>query len=333
MAQLIDHILSDASLFGDGPPHWQQGRANEPAQTAVEADRQRIKIVRFAKKHSTTYPALAALYFKMGSCTTTTPCTSAACPRCSRALQRWLVKAGGHLVQEMSGDSMAIRCVSVVPTRAATSEKPASATAGTVKNALIRLRRGFDQAGITLFVGALDFSFNEVHGSPRPGRLSVHVWGLGDEGEVKVGRESLKLVFPAHGSTTRPVKTYAFDGNPRAIAYAYKSNFTRRVALTSERRTGVKLASCRNTRARPLRVQQKAELLVLLDALGLLKRLVLRGVTIAETTDGVRLTRSSPASIADVSTMAKSVEPAENAARAEPAISALPGQHRSVATS
>lgn len=334
MAKLIDLILSDITLFGDGPPQLVQGKRNRPTRTAAEADHERDRVLRFIRKHVAAYPGLTPISAQLTACTTDNPCASGACPRCQRAVQRWFSRAGGALVGELQAEGASFKCMSIIPTRTATPAQQPSGGTGNVKNALRRLHKGFSAAGLGFVVGGLDFSFNEVEGSAA-GSLSIHFWGLGLDSEVSIGRSKLKASFPAiEPGTPRPVKTPAFNGSSKAIAYAYKDDFQRRVSVVSARQsTG---SSSRNTRDRSMRVHQKARLWVKLDRLGLLGRLILIGVDLAPTCDGVRLTRSTAAGpdcradqSAGASITAIAVDPADSATCATTATTALTGKKRS----
>lgn len=292
--ELVGLILRDKTLFEDGPPFLVQGRSNRPTRTAAEADRECERVLRFIRKHVRAFPGLELISDKLLTCTDRDPCASGACPRCQRATQRWFSKRAAELIDGLTGRGQCFKCISIIPTRQGTRNRKPSGITGNLMNAIGRLRRGFDAADLAFVVGGLDFSFNEVEGDAGSGKLSIHFWGLGLEPEVSAGRAKLKTAFPAvEPNTPRPVKTPTFDGSIRAFSYAFKDNFQRRVTITTKRRaTG---APTSNTRDRPMRVHQKARHWVLLNDLGLLGRMVLRGVEISVTSDGVRLVRSDPA--------------------------------------
>jgi len=63
-----------------------------------------------------------------------------------------------------------------------------------------------------------------------------------------------------------------YDGSPKALAYALKADFSRRVSLP-RRRTSDSITTRRNTRNRPLRASQKVELELALDQAGLVARI------------------------------------------------------------
>ena len=131
----------------------------------------------------------------------------------------------------------------------------------------------------------MDFSFNEVRleDGSFSAKLAAHVYCFAPYDEVGTGtpgRESLRQSFPAMPLATRPVQVKWFDGNPRALAYAFKGSFTRRQSLPKVLGPDGVARKRRNTRARPLRAMQKIELALLLDDLGLLGRFVLRGMKI-----------------------------------------------------
>lgn len=157
-----------------------------------------------------------------------------------------------------------------------------------------RIANAFQRAGLGFSIGAFDFSFNEEKPSESsineiPARLVVHLWAFSKSSEIEAARKVLKKVFPKTSKTPRPLKTYAYNGNLKAIAYAYKGDFTRRVTVPAKTNSDGKTVSRRNTRLRPLRAWQKVELAVLLNRLGLYDRLILRDVEFVRDPYGIRL--------------------------------------------
>jgi hypothetical protein len=149
--------------------------------------------------------------------------------------------------------------------------------------------------GIDVAVLGLDISLNEhltgdfdshwlVH--PR-----VHVpWRL-SQSDVA----DLRQHFPTDDLIRKPLKVARFDGDLTGIAYSMKPRFERRQSYRQIKPTDGGSRECQNTRGRPLRGSEAVELAVFLDRLGLRKRLILLGASLALRTDGtVRIERKQP---------------------------------------
>ena len=153
------------------------------------------------------------------------------------------------------------------------------------------IERKARKAGITTLIGALDFSYNEdgrqdkiAAGEAFESHWSIHMHGFvpADQLTPQVVR-ALRGMFPRSDEVPKPVDIQDFDGNPRAIAYSIKPEILRRVTImgsSRDRKGQPRLA--RNTRYRPLRPQQEAELRLMLDRMAMRDRLVLVGVKLCD---------------------------------------------------
>ena len=167
------------------------------------------------------------------------------------------------------------------------------------KKAFIRYAKACRKSGIGFSLGAVDFSYNEdgmttKRNRPAPGRRVVHLWAFAKALEVEAARVMLRDSFPKTSKVTRPVKAYPYDGELQALAYAFKSDFSRRVQIPAKIGPDGKTLSRQNTRLRPLRAAQKVELAVLLNRLGLYDRLILRDIKLVKTSAGIRLKQRKP---------------------------------------
>lgn len=158
-----------------------------------------------------------------------------------------------------------------------------------VRNAFLRVRRVLRQRGISWAIGGLDFSVNEappastdtVGGEPH---LCAHAHFAISTADFERSEASVRGMFRPTSRTPRPIVGQRWDGDVRAIAYAFKPKMVRRVELPSdgERR--------RDHRHREeLRSEQRVPMALLLDRLGLADRLILHGLAIEPGDDGPRL--------------------------------------------
>jgi hypothetical protein len=135
------------------------------------------------------------------------------------------------------------------------------------------------RADIPTFIGAIDWSFNEVKGKNRK-RWSRHLHGVIPVGDPKTIRKGLKKQFPGSRDVRKPVLIEPWDGDPKALRYLVKQPTKRRISFIGKRfdKTSGKHRKCRDTDKQPLRSRDRLELLLHLDDIGIAGRLVLKGV-------------------------------------------------------
>ncbi len=116
---LIAEILSEEGLYGDGPPHWVEGRPGKPCKTALQADTERRKLVKCLRKHGSRREDATRVLTQLEQCRPGNRCHSGACPCCIRAFQRWLVIAGEQLLHCPGVEGSRFKILSIIPTKAA----------------------------------------------------------------------------------------------------------------------------------------------------------------------------------------------------------------------
>lgn len=92
-------------------------------------------------------------------------------------------------------------------------------------------------------------------------------------------KKRLKRRFLKTDAVPRPVQVVQWDGRSRALRYALKANFQRRIGRDDGNRFSTKKGTnrtCRVTEKQRLRSMDKRELLLNLDQIGLQGRLLLR---------------------------------------------------------
>jgi hypothetical protein len=97
--------------YGDGPPHWRQGRGNRPAMTSDEARAQRRRDVKMLRRHGKGDPQALALADDIAACRPGRRCGCAGCMECRRATQRLFVDAGDRLLRRSSINVLAVSVV------------------------------------------------------------------------------------------------------------------------------------------------------------------------------------------------------------------------------
>ncbi len=266
----VSYVLLGSSVsqwYGDGAPKWKQGRKRKAAKTSRQAEMQRRKLIKVLRRHGKGIKSALQLADLLDSCRAGHRCLSAACPECARAFQRWFVSVADSVVWA-KGEWWV---VSVVwrDHRFAEGKLDADLMFLPLRH---RLHRALRAAGIRQAIGGFDISMNEHENSKFAPHWRPHAWvfvATKDPEELKV---CLNKEFSASKQVKRPVEAVPFDYSLTGLAYAIKTDFSRRVSLPRKRESDL-TTTRRNTRNRPLRSMQKVELAVALHDAGLVDRL------------------------------------------------------------
>jgi hypothetical protein len=250
--RLISRLANAEYLFGDGPPQWLQGPSLKAAETGAEADQRRKQLVKVLRRHGRLIEGTEELATKLQNCN---PCSrgfSGACPSCSRAFQRLLVKGIAAYVCDKPEKWIV---ASVIPAGIRPADR-ALATADLFGRLRRRLSSALHSAGIDEAIGGFDISLNEHRDGAFKPHWRPHAWIFIKSADVEPLRAELRSLFPKKAPVRLPIVLKKFDGNLRAIAYAFKTEFLRRVTIPADLKKG----SRQNTRYRPLLARQKLEL-------------------------------------------------------------------------
>ena len=142
-----------------------------------------------------------------------------------------------------------------------------------------RTKDKIGHAGIPTFIGAVDWSFNEVKGKNRK-RWSRHLHGVIPERGTDAYLKALKKQFPKSRDVRKAVHIVPWDGDRKAVRYLMKQPTKRRISFMGKRfdKESGKHRKCRDTDKQPLRSRERLELLLHLDEIGIAGRLFLKGV-------------------------------------------------------
>jgi hypothetical protein len=238
------------------------------------------KTVAQLKKYKTHTPEAPRAIARLKECRPHARCLSPACKKCSRAWQRACVVATAKIILDFDrrlGRRVAWVALSIVPTGLSTTDPRV------VRKVVCEMLRN---AGVTLFIGGIDFSVNEdrrthVKAADRfKAHLSTHVWGFAPAYLVTTeAKKALRAANPKSNSVERPIWSKRFNRKTAGIAYAWKPKFFRRVSETviCMTRTGVPRRTSK-PRTMPLRVRQEVRLHGRLNIISFEDRLVLVGV-------------------------------------------------------
>jgi hypothetical protein len=266
---LIAQILTGRSArqwYADGAPFWRQGRRRKPAKSSQQARKERRKLVKVLRRHGKGNDCALRLADILESCSKEHRCLSGACSVCARAFQRWFVSAASSVVIPKKHWHV----LSVVWREHRFAEGKLDAN-----TMFERLRRHLQVAlkatKIRQAIGGFDISMNEHENGKFVPHWRPHAWILVATKNPRRLRKHLKERFLASKRVRRPLRIVRYDGSPKALAYALKTDFSRRVSLP-RKRIGDSIMTRRNTRNRPLRAPQKVELALALDQAGLADR-------------------------------------------------------------
>jgi hypothetical protein len=227
------------------------------------------------KKHSDDAAAMD-LAGRIESCERDHRCFSAACPMCTHAAQAFTTEVVSKFLTSHP-DRTKIVCVSVVPSdgEILAGQLNAAQHARNVR----RWKEALGRAGITWFLGATDWSFNEHKNGRYQAFWQEHFYGFTITDDPQKLKKLLKQQFPPNDAIPRPVQVKDWDGDEAAINYMLKPVFKRRIGSDNgqrhEKDSGGE-RECRATDKQPLRAKQKHELLLFLDEIGIQIRFLMR---------------------------------------------------------
>jgi len=276
--------------YGDGPPHWRQGRGNRPAMTSDEARAQRRRDVKMLRRHGKGDPQALDLADAIAACRPGRRCGRAGCMECKRATQRLFVEASDQLLRR---SSVRVLAVSVVPRGAGAFEGDLSLDADMFGRLSRQIARALRAAGVRQAFGGLDVSANEHDAGRFAPHYRPHAYLFVPASQFVRSEAVFREFFPVSEAVRRPVVAKAFNGRRGGLAYALKTEFQRRVTLPRATLPGGEVKR-RNTRDRPLRARQKLELALALDRVGLGARIFLHGLRMAWTDGGIRFVGRAP---------------------------------------
>jgi hypothetical protein len=236
----------------------------------------RTELVDWLRKKHESDEASMNLADRLEACKPDRRCWSAACPKCSYAAQTFTTEVAVKFLTSHQ-DRNKIVCVSVVPADGDIPQGKLSSDqhARNVRRWKEALRR----AGVTWFIGATDWSFNEHNGGRYKPSWQEHFYGFTATDDPKELKKKLKEQFPTTDSIPRPVRVKVWDEDPTAIEYMLKPIFWRRIGTDEGQRCekdSTEKRECRATDKQPLRSAEKHELLMFLDKIGIQGRFLMR---------------------------------------------------------
>jgi hypothetical protein len=245
----------------------------EPSAESIHDDR--LRRIKFLRKHSKTDPKAQILANRLESCGSGERCLSGACPECGRLFQRWFVRRSRKFVaKHINLPWNHLVAVSIVPWTP-TARKGQLYTVDVV-NLQRRLKDALKKANIDIALGGIDFSFNEDDNEQYVPFWCPHFYLITSTGHKKTLRKKLRNLFLQSEGIPRPVKISDFDNRAYCRSYALKMTFNRRVGYWKTKERNGELSQCRDTSGQRLRAAERLELFIYLDQIGLGPRIIFR---------------------------------------------------------
>lgn len=273
------------------------GRFYEPNKAAAKArakaaKAERLELIKWLESKAAKNGAAGDLAEKLSACSPRQRCGSWACPECGLAAQRLTTMLFRRFLVGRAGGGTIYR-ISIVPSQL----NPAVGDLETfdIANFARRLRYAFKSAKLLWVVGGVDFSLNEHKTGRYEAFWCPHFYGFTTAESAKDLKKGLKAAFPPSEAIPRPVAVKKWDGRARALRYAFKVDFKRRIGIDDAKRIIRKTREfrlCRATQNDDLRAGEKLELTLVLDQIGLAARLILANAQLRRMRGGVEISLS-----------------------------------------
>ena len=264
---------------------------NEP--TADDVYQERLRRVRFLRKHGKVNAQADKVANRLDACEVGNRCLSGACPECGRIFQRWFVRrSGAFIAQHLDCSGRELVAITIVSIKAIT--QPEHLNEFSIVDFLRRLKYALKKVGLVIALGAVDFSFNEDHDGKYESFWCPHIYLFAAVDDKKSMKECLRKLFGSNLSVPKPVKIKTFANSTYGISYALKMKFKRRIGYDEIKiEKDGNIRKCRNTSRDKLRAEERLELFIYLDQIGLAPRVIYYGAEPKMISTGVEIQRIS----------------------------------------
>jgi hypothetical protein len=248
------------------------------APSAGDAFNERFKQISFLRKHAKTEPQADRIADRLEACEVDTRCCSGACPECCRLFQRWFVRASKEFIsRHIDQPGRELVALNMVPT------KPVVRRGKLDQFSMVDMQRrmkfALNKTDLVTAIGAVDFSFNEDKDERYRPYWCPHIYLItATENRAKLGHDLRKLNRPSvrvpHPNRVIP----AFENTAYRRSYAFKTTFDCRIGYMAEKiKSDGTVRTCRNTYYNRLRANERLELFIFLDQIGLAARVIFYG--------------------------------------------------------
>jgi hypothetical protein len=246
------------------------------APSAEEMYEERLRRIKFLRKHGRIFPDATILADQLGTCEPGQRCLSGACPECGRLFQRWFVRRSGKFIaKHIMRDENELIAVSIIPRDAV--RQPGKLHTADIVNLQRRLKYALDKTHINIALGAIDFSFNEDREGEYETFWCPHFYLITSSGEKSSLGDQLRTIYPSGSEIPKPVFISSFKNIAKRRSYALKMKYNRRIGYNQLKKTNEYFRECRNSSCDELRAAERLELFIFLDQIGLADRVIFRG--------------------------------------------------------
>lgn len=237
---------------------------------------ERLRRIKFLRKHSNTHSDALVVAKRLESCERKHRCLSGGCPECGRLLQRWFVRRLKKLIAEhIDNEGRELVAINIIP--CIPMAQPGQLHSVDTVNLQRRLKYALDTVGISAAIGGIDFSFNEDREGKYQPFWCPHFYLITSTKDKKALRKRLRRIFLRMEEVPRPVRISPFENIARRRSYALKMNFRRRIGYYQIKNQNGKIGKRRNTSRDKLRADERLELFLYLDKIGLASRIIFWG--------------------------------------------------------
>jgi hypothetical protein len=214
-------------------------------------------------------PAARELAHKLAKCAGGEPCGSSTCPVCVWRLRKSFVVGVNNCVKKLR---LVQQCPITAFSAISSADKHRVEKLYRADLSLInkRVQRQCQRAGLPLVFGGVDISLNEDSPRKKLPFWQLHVYGVVVGQDREAVKRALKHLYGRDGSNPRPFRSRECTNLPKALSYAIKPMFVRRVSYIDHR-------GSRNTHDVSLKRSQLRELATWLGQYPLSDRCFLTG--------------------------------------------------------
>jgi len=257
------------------------------AETIFE---EQLKRILFLRKHGKTDSELNSIADCLELCEPRNPCCSGACPQCSRLFQRFYVRRSRNVIRDIiAREGKELIGICIIPSYPLV--RPGQLKNFSLANFQRRIKAALDTANVKSGIGGIDFSFNEDRDQQWQPFICPHIYLIASTDDREKLHQALETIFPETDEVPRPKHLPLFQNNAYRRSYSLKMIFKRRISYYKMRKDNP-TKKCRNTSTDKLRVDQRIELYRYLHQIGLVARVIFRGLKPKITNSKVRFRKA-----------------------------------------